>query len=504
MSAISRKTLDEKGQKAADAGEDDEQYMSDHTNQTAAAFVSAVNLLDIPSNMETYIAGMNVPDNSMFAGEYSPTGSDWNLRKSPNTTQGRGRFARKFEDIKQLPQKIKPAGARSWVCSYVCGLGKRMGIMTVFLAVLTVFLVPFHESVEVPKYRFDNMSFPWKTNPRDHLVPLDPAYNDYNVLLDGHSHTTLSDGKLTPEQLVEYAIAQGFNALVVTDHNTVAGGLRAERYAKSKHAGRLIVIPGMEYSTCRIHMNLININATVTAGNKAFPTDSEIRQVISRTHELGGLAIVNHIPWSNHTLERLGTPRLPNHPSLQSLVDWGVDGFEVVNQATFDMPTYQYMLAQSAARRLAADSPAAARLILMSGSDVHAPGPAFAWTVLKAPTFTKEAIVKEIKNARTSLLFDPTGNKAEDAPSYSSRYLALAPLSELAEYFATFYDRYQGQYSFHGTHCQSDVVDVHSVSVGFFIIYLLCGVVLFELVLKLFTFIGTLVRRWRTNNQVSA
>ncbi|KAI8325580.1 PHP domain-like protein, partial [Martensiomyces pterosporus] len=351
----------------------------------------------------------------------------------------------------------------------------------VFLAVLTILLVPFHEAGDISKYRFETMQFSWQTNPRDHLLPLDPAYHDYNVLLDGHAHTTVSDGKLQPEQLVEYAIAQGFNAMIVTDHNTVVGGLRAEEYAQQKYPGSFIVIPGMEYSTCRIHMNFININTTVTAGNTAFPTDNDIRLAINRAHELGGLVIVNHIPWSNHTLERLGAPRLPNHPSIQSLVDWGVDGFEIANQATFDMPTYQYVTGQNAASGRATEG-GPARLILMAGSDVHTPGPAFAWTVLKSPSFTKEAIVDEIRNARTSLLFDPAGSPVHGAPEYSRHYMALLPLSELAQYFGSFYDRYQGQYSFHNSHCQSEIVDVHAISIGCFVLYFISAVVLFEII----------------------
>ena len=35
-------------------------------------------------------------------------------------------------------------------------------------------------------------------------------------------------------------------------------------------------------------------------------------------------------------------PRLPNHPSREDLLSWGVDGFEVVNGETFDLGTLQW------------------------------------------------------------------------------------------------------------------------------------------------------------------
>ncbi|KAJ1823549.1 hypothetical protein LPJ56_002963 [Coemansia sp. RSA 2599] len=353
-------------------------------------------------------------------------------------------------------------------------VGRRLLAMSVFVAVLAVLMVPLQNSVGIETFNFGAMSFDWETSPRDSLVPFDPSLSNYNVLLDGHAHTTVSDGRLSPEQLVDYSIAQGCNAVIVTDHNTVRGGLRAEQYAKTRYPGEFVVIPGMEYSNCRIHMNFININATVKVGNREFPSDEDMQLAINRVHELGGLVIVNHIPWSNRTLERLGTPRLLNHPSIESLIRWGVDGFEIINQATFDLPTFQHVRARN--------SSAGRPLILMTGSDVHKPNTAFAWTVLRAKTLSKDAIMEEIRGARTSFLFNPTGNRAKTIPAYSSRYLALAPLVELADYFGTFYDRYSGQYSFHGTHCQRDIVDFHGLSVGCFVLYLIAGALLFELV----------------------
>lgn len=47
-------------------------------------------------------------------------------------------------------------------------------------------------------------------------------------------------------------------------------------------------------------MNFIDINETVSATTPV-PSDGELQRVINRVHELGGLVIVNHIPWSNTT-----------------------------------------------------------------------------------------------------------------------------------------------------------------------------------------------------------
>ena len=41
--------------------------------------------------------------------------------------------------------------------------------------------------------------------------------------LDLHTHTTASDGVLSPSQLVALASAANLDALAITDHDTVAG-----------------------------------------------------------------------------------------------------------------------------------------------------------------------------------------------------------------------------------------------------------------------------------------
>ncbi|MCO5606098.1 hypothetical protein L7F22_060285 [Adiantum nelumboides] len=60
-----------------------------------------------------------------------------------------------------------------------------------------------------------------------------------------HSHSTCSDGMLSPHQLVEKAVASGVQVLALTDHDTMAGIPEALETA-NKHGIRLI--PGVEIS----------------------------------------------------------------------------------------------------------------------------------------------------------------------------------------------------------------------------------------------------------------
>jgi predicted metal-dependent phosphoesterase TrpH len=65
-------------------------------------------------------------------------------------------------------------------------------------------------------------------------------------LIDLHSHTTESDGTLTPQELVEAALKAGLEALAITDHDTFAG---FDQAATNGAAGALELICGIELST---------------------------------------------------------------------------------------------------------------------------------------------------------------------------------------------------------------------------------------------------------------
>lgn len=65
-------------------------------------------------------------------------------------------------------------------------------------------------------------------------------------MLELHSHTTCSDGSLTPSELVKFAAEQGVQALAITDHDTMAGWEEAIAAAAPLN---LEIVPGLELST---------------------------------------------------------------------------------------------------------------------------------------------------------------------------------------------------------------------------------------------------------------
>jgi predicted metal-dependent phosphoesterase TrpH len=64
---------------------------------------------------------------------------------------------------------------------------------------------------------------------------------------DFHNHSTASDGKLTPTQLIDLAASRGVKIFALTDHDSTEG-IEEARAAAAKHDG-FFLIPGVELST---------------------------------------------------------------------------------------------------------------------------------------------------------------------------------------------------------------------------------------------------------------
>jgi predicted metal-dependent phosphoesterase TrpH len=68
--------------------------------------------------------------------------------------------------------------------------------------------------------------------------------------IDLHVHSNVSDGTLTPEEVVKLAVKSGLAAIALTDHDTLAGVAKAQAVAaaESENGHPIRVIPGTEIS----------------------------------------------------------------------------------------------------------------------------------------------------------------------------------------------------------------------------------------------------------------
>ena len=115
--------------------------------------------------------------------------------------------------------------------------------------------------------------------------------------IDLHMHTTLSDGKLTPTELVKLLVKRGVGVASITDHDSTEG--LAEAYREAANHPDLRIIPGIEISTDNpldkrgdLHMLGYFIdyeNKPFQARLRAFrqSRESHAQEILNRLAELG-------------------------------------------------------------------------------------------------------------------------------------------------------------------------------------------------------------------------
>jgi 3',5'-nucleoside bisphosphate phosphatase len=112
--------------------------------------------------------------------------------------------------------------------------------------------------------------------------------------VDLHIHTTASDGKFSPAEIVRRAAAMGMEAIAITDHDTVEGIAPALETAREYPFLR--VIPGVELSTDVPKGEVHILGYFIDYTNKEFRTNLEkmrtsrterARKMVEKLQELG-------------------------------------------------------------------------------------------------------------------------------------------------------------------------------------------------------------------------
>src|SRR5471030_2127876 len=115
-----------------------------------------------------------------------------------------------------------------------------------------------------------------------------PELSSAFTLYDLHSHTTASDGYLSPEALVARAVEMRVGVLAITDHDTTEGLARAAQAIAEQNLP-LQLISGVEISTLwenhEIHIVGLGIDPQHPAMVNLLSTQADLRQ--QRAQEMG-------------------------------------------------------------------------------------------------------------------------------------------------------------------------------------------------------------------------
>jgi hypothetical protein len=112
-----------------------------------------------------------------------------------------------------------------------------------------------------------------------------------------HTHTTQSDGKLTPAENMQWHADHGYHFLAITDHNRVTDPLAFNA------SPPLLAIPSVEVSAQRGEVEY----HIVTLGVRSMPIvhHQDSQATIDAANAAGGLCFIAHPYWHDHTLDDL-------------------------------------------------------------------------------------------------------------------------------------------------------------------------------------------------------
>lgn len=229
------------------------------------------------------------------------------------------------------------------------------------------------------------------------LLPRDGQFYKGNM----HSHSTLSDGAFTPEELKERYKAAGYSVFAYTEHGV---------YHDLRHLddADFITLPSYEANLTRdytttpfpalvkgpstkmqaevVHLNMFAIDPDKT---KCEPNIDDIKdhhsvenvnELIRRGREAGFLVSYNHPHWS------LNTGALYNNLE-------GLSAIEIINGAAYRSSALDYT--PHVMREMAWNGK---RLVAIAGDDNHGERHFFqSWTMFKAPELSHKAIIEALQ-----------------------------------------------------------------------------------------------------------
>ena len=139
---------------------------------------------------------------------------------------------------------------------------------------------------------------------------------------DLHMHTSLSDGRGTTQQMLDYAAQYcNLDVIAITDHDVLDASLWA-----CSQQGRypFEIVPGVEVTSAEGHVLALWVTEPI-------PTRMSLAETVSAIHEQDGIAILAH------PLDPAITPRASwryfRHPEV--LIKIGIDAVEVLNAGAF-------------------------------------------------------------------------------------------------------------------------------------------------------------------------
>jgi predicted metal-dependent phosphoesterase TrpH len=196
-----------------------------------------------------------------------------------------------------------------------------------------------------------------------------------------HTHTTNSDGKLSPDSLVKVYKNNGYDFLVITDHNFVTS---ISQYITPGY----LLINGEEITFSR-HVNGIGLSEVIK------PNGFTLTDAVNAVKEQQGIAILNHPVWTptrSYFKEIYSQPDLHHMEIHNALTEsWGYHD---------DLTLWDSLLTNN-------------KIIYgVASDDAHEfPHIAHGWIVVRSQELSKDSLISAIKNGN---FYSSTGIELSD------------------------------------------------------------------------------------------
>ncbi len=236
-----------------------------------------------------------------------------------------------------------------------------------------------------------------------------------------HTHTTLSDGHLTPEEVLTLYRKNGYDAIALTDH-----WVFGENYT----ADGMTVISGAEFNIgAADSLEVYHILGLGIERKPDISPTSTPQQIIDGIHSVGGLAVLAHPAWSLNTPEQILALR-------------NIDATEIYNTVSgvhfSRRPDSSLIVDMIAARGL--------YLPLIGDDDTHYydTDPCVAWIMAEAEDNSEKAILNAVAEGRFYATQGPEVHMRREGDEV---VVKCSPVSEIV-FFSNFV--YRGDSTFTG------------------------------------------------------
>jgi hypothetical protein len=191
------------------------------------------------------------------------------------------------------------------------------------------------------------------------------------IKLDLHIHSSYSeDASGTASEIMKHVKKKGLDGMAITDHNSITGGMKAEKLSSKK----FLVIPGVEVSTAQGHCIGLNVK-------KEIPTNKSVAETIELIYDAGGVPIIPHLFRNMSGIkEQYLVPLVPR-----------INAIEVYNSCS--LPKTNLKTAQVAKKYGLGGT---------GGSDSHEPAYAGnAYTIVDTTDLSVDTVLSEIEKKKT-------------------------------------------------------------------------------------------------------